>query len=281
MISRREIIKVCGLAAVSTELAFLCGHESRATEKPSDLVTEAQKGDPTDADEFVTFSPSAIREMVAKNGKAAFEPWQEGLHLSMVSTARQFIGKSRKSNPDTIANFLKLFGLPLKTDNGKDVAFCAAGVSYCALWAYSEALRRSLNDTNKFKELRKLMPDLEFYYFYPTVSCIDMYHIAAGKRRWIDHKVEPRIVPKPGWIALFDWAGVNIPDHCGLVQQASEDKMLTLEFNTSEGTGSQKNGGTVAERSRTYQHVYGFIVTDRKPVKGFEVMGAQGKSEPM
>lgn len=109
------------------------------------------------------------------------------------------------------------------------------------------------------------MPDLEHYYFYPTVSCVDMYHIAAGKRRWFTRNTNSSDLPKPGWIVLYDWKKRGTPDHCGLVQQATRDNLVTVEFNTSTGQGSQRNGGTVAQRTRTYEYVAGFVVTDAKP----------------
>lgn len=109
------------------------------------------------------------------------------------------------------------------------------------------------------------MPDLEHYYFYPTVSCVDMYHIAAGKRRWFTRNVKSGDLPKPGWIVLYDWNKRGTPDHCGLVQQATKDILVTVEFNTSTDEGSQRNGGTVAQRTRTYDYVAGFIVTDATP----------------
>ncbi len=109
------------------------------------------------------------------------------------------------------------------------------------------------------------MPDLEHYYFYPSVSCVDMYHIAAGKRRWVDVRAGANVLPKPGWIVLFDWNKQGTPDHCGIVQAATKQNLATIEFNTTVGKGSQRNGGTVAEKIRNYEFVIGFIITDAKP----------------
>src|SRR5262249_50826609 len=143
--------------------------------------------------------------------------------------------------------------------------FCAAGVSFCALIAYAAVLNKQYEKTKRLEALRKLAPDLEHYYFYPTVSCVDMYHIAAGKRRWVERKSKPDILPKPGWIVLYDWTTRGTPDHCGIVQQARKESMTTVEFNTTTTNGSERNGGTVAEKTRTYDQVSGFIVTDAPP----------------
>ncbi len=266
-LTRRRMLEMCSLTALSIPGSIHRLGSFDNKNPGSDLVTEDQKGDPADVDEFVTFSSSAIRNMSTRGGKASFEPWRDGLHKSIIATARQFIGVNRKTNPEAVTQFLDLFSLPFRTDTGF-VAFCAAGISYCALSTYCEDLRWQVNDTNRLDRYRQLMPDLEFYYFYPTVSCVDMYHIAAGKRRWVDHRTKPKIIPSPGWIVLYDWKGKGVPDHCGLVQQASQKEMLTLEFNTSPGDGSQTNGGAVAERRRSYTQVYGFVITDEKPKKG-------------
>jgi hypothetical protein len=231
----------------------------------NDSVTENQRGDPDVPDEYVTFSPSAIRNVATNSRKATFEEWDANLPFSMISTARAFIGSSRKNNPQQIMKFLELFDLPFATEKG-NVPFCAAGLSYCGLVAYVNRLARvgptSLASITKEK-LRRLMPDLEHYYFYPTVSCVDMYHIAAGKRKWVTHGAG--IVPKPGWIVLYDWNRRGMPDHCGLVQQATKDTLATIEFNTSTDAGSQRNGGTVSQKARTYDFVTGFVITDARP----------------
>src|SRR6266446_6319207 len=108
------MLRLCGLTALFSRAGV--GQEasrSDSEDASSDLVTEDQKGDPTDANEYVTFSPTAIRRIVNKSGKASFEKWEASLTLAMISTARQFIGKSRHADPSQIAEFLGLFNLPL------------------------------------------------------------------------------------------------------------------------------------------------------------------------
>jgi hypothetical protein len=230
----------------------------------TDSVTEDQRGDPDAVDEYVTFSPSAIRSIVMTPGKAVFESWDATLPTSMITTARQFIGCSRKETPQQITKFLQLFDLPFATDKGY-IPFCAAGLSYCALLTYASRLYQDVQSSTTLERLRRLMPDLEQYYFYPTVSCVDMYYIAKGKRKLFTRNTKSTDLPKPGWIVLYDWNKRGTPDHCGLVQQATSANLVTVEFNTSTGEGSQRNGGTVAQKIRSYDYTVGFVVTDAKP----------------
>jgi hypothetical protein len=266
MATRREFARVCWVSAVAAETG-LWSKVATCQDTMSDIVTEDQRGDPDVTDEYVTFSPSAIRRIATNVGKATFEEWDANLPLSMITNARSFIGSSRKTSPGEIGKFLGLFDLPLSTANGY-VPFCAAGLSYCALMTYASRLSHSgAVGTGSISRdrLRKLMPDLEHYYFYPTVSCVDMYHIAAGKRKWVAYDAKSPHLPKQGWIVLYDWNKRGLPDHCGIVQQATKEALVTIEFNTSTGEGSQRDGGAVAQKTRTYEFVTGFVITDARP----------------
>jgi len=256
MLTRRQMITLGMMSVVPLPERLLIQPET---------VTEQQKGDPADDYESVTFDPEAIRGLSQSAGRAVFEKWDSRLPAATVIAAKAFVGASRATTPATIAQFLALFNLPMKDAHGP-LAFCAAGISFCALTAYAKSVKPSTAIDSA--TMRKLCPDLEHYYFYPTVSCVDMYHIAAGKRRWVDHKSSPATLPQPGWIVLFDWAKRGSPDHCGLVDFATTKELLTVEFNTSVGEGSQRNGGVVAAKKRTYDFVYGYIVTDARPSNG-------------
>jgi hypothetical protein len=229
-------------------------------------VTEEQKGDPDLSYETVTFDPEAIRQLSdLASRKATFERWESRLPGAMLASARGLIGNSRTRTPERISEFLELFGLGLKDDKGNYVAFCAAGISYCALAAYANAIKPNYPIDKKREVLRSFAAEIEHYYFYPTVSCRDMSLIAQGKRRWVDRKAKPDVIPKPGWIVLFDWDKRGTPDHCGIVQNATKQSLFTVEFNTSPDDGSQRNGGAVASKTRNYDRVAGFVVTDERP----------------
>jgi hypothetical protein len=256
MFSRREMLRIAAVAIAAH------GAGSRLCRADA-ILKEEQKGDPDDVYEHVNYDPGTIAKLATKPAsKAVFEPWQKNLPDALIMTARSFLGCSRSSTPGQITQFLELFGLTLRDRDGY-VAYCAAGISFAALTAYANALGKLGND--EIKRLQSIAPDLEHYYFYPTVSCVDMWNIAKGKRHWIQH-TRGASNPTRGWIVLYDWGNRGTPDHCGIVQHATDQEIKTLEFNTTaESSGSQRNGGAVAEKSRPYDHVLGFIVTDAAP----------------
>jgi len=227
-------------------------------------ATETQKGDPDLVYETITYDPEAIRDLSIRSGKAVFEPWDPQLPAGLIAAARGFIGDSRMKTPGRISPLLELFYLKLTDAQGTNVPFCAAGVSFCALSAYADTVRRGYASVNRMQVFRQLAADLEHYYFYPTVSCNDMALIAKAKRRWRG----PDVVPKPGWVVLFDWGNRGHPDHCGIVQTATAKTMFTVEFNTAIGRGDQRNSGVVAEKNRSNDRrfVAGYIATDVAPV---------------
>lgn len=258
MPTRRDVI-------VST-VAAMVGMMGRSSAQQPALDTERQKGDAGDAYEVVSYDASLISTLSNLSGRATFEPWQRGLPAAMLTTARTFIGNSRATTPTQIAEFLQLFYLDLKDRNGVYVPYCAAGISFCALLAFAQAAGKALPPTQRLAELRKLAADIDRYYFYPTVSCRDMMNIAEGRRRWVSRKAQPTVIPKPGWIVLFDWERSTNPSHCGIVQNATATKVFTVEFNTSvTAAGNQRNGGVVAAKEREYDYIVGFVLTDQAP----------------
>jgi hypothetical protein len=243
------------------------------TQREADAVQalreESQKGDPDAPYEILRYDPESIAALARReDGRAVFQPWDKDLPAKLITTAEQFLGSSRDTTPEQITEFLALFGVPFKTEKGP-VPYCAAGLSYCALSAFklpSKANEPIPTKPQLMFQLKQIMPDLSHYYFYPTVSCLDMYHIAAGLRRWIGHKSEPKTIPRAGWVVLFDWSGRGNPDHCGIVTGATQKVVSTIEFNTSGQAGeSERDGGTVSRKERSYKHILGFIKTDQKP----------------
>ncbi|MEI9994722.1 MAG: CHAP domain-containing protein [Rhizomicrobium sp.] len=83
--------------------------------------------------------------------------------------------------------------------------------------------------------------------------------MAKGKRRWLDAKPQATI-PKPGWLVIYNFG--KGADHVGIVESATGASLSTIEFNTTTGHGSQRDGGKVARRTRRYDKtVKGFINT--------------------
>lgn len=236
-------------------------------DSPVTEVTEEYKGDPDLPVETVTFNPAAISAISdpTTSGRAVFDRYEPMLPGGMLAAARLLVGSSRTTTPAVITEMLGLFGLPLKDRNDKFLAYCAAGISFCALTAYANAVKPGYDPAKKGDVLRSLAPEIDRYYFMPTVSCPDMWNIAKGRRRWQDKA--QGVVPKPGWIVLFDWEKRGRPNHCGIVQNATANSVFTVEFNTSQQNtqGSQRDGGVVASRTRTYEFILGYIKTDLAP----------------
>ena len=258
--TRRELLKFVGTSLFSKTGNLF------AIETTGVMVTEDQKGDPGASYEHVTFDREHLDELVSGGGKAIFEQWKKFFPAAMLGNARKFIGYSRETTPEQISEFLRLFGLPFKDARGY-IAFCAAGLAFCAGMAYADLLGITYNEANRISYIQPLLPDIEHWYYYPTVSCMDIFHVAAGKHRWLDRKSDPSAVPKPGWLVLFDWRKNGHADHCGIISHATKEKIYTVEFNTSGKAGdSQRDGGVVAERERDYDDfIKGFVVTDLPP----------------
>jgi hypothetical protein len=64
------------------------------------------------------------------------------------------------------------------------------------------------------------------------------------------------------------WEFKKRRDHCGIVEHATSAGLTTIEFNTSDTGGSQRNGGAVARKSRRYEVVAGFIVSQTVARRG-------------
>lgn len=71
-------------------------------------------------------------------------------------------------------------------------------------------------------------------------------------------------VPTPGEIAFFNWSGSHgLADHVGIVESVdwvnpNTFVLVTLEFNTTSGTGNQSDGGGVYRRRRSPLYVVGY-----------------------
>lgn len=63
----------------------------------------------------------------------------------------------------------------------------------------------------------------------------------------------------PGWLILYDWDGDGVSDHVGIVRGFTPTTVKTVEGNTSSGnSGSQSNGGMVANRERPLALILGY-----------------------
>jgi len=250
MLNRRKYLSTIGGTAVSSCL------RSSLANADDDFIVEQQRGDPGLKPETLRFNKSVASR--AANAKATFEVRKPAFGAALIKTAQQFIGSTRTTAPDRVTEFLALYDLPLKDDTGY-VPFCAAGLAYCAAMAYAELLGKSYR-ANPLRTFKDILPDIDHWYYYPSPSCVDMYMVAAGKRRWVPVSAK-KIIPKPGWIILFAWDRPGSANHCGIITGGDVNRLRTIEFNTSGSVnGSQVNGGAVVERDRAYnKQVMGFI----------------------
>src|SRR4051812_36263207 len=106
MLDRRTYLKTMGRIGLSTLLPNTLGHAE------DQLIVEQQRGDPNLESETLRINKSsATRAMYAK---AVFEPRKPGFGDALIKTAQQFLGFSRTTTPDRIAELLALYDLPLK-----------------------------------------------------------------------------------------------------------------------------------------------------------------------
>jgi hypothetical protein len=219
---------------------------------------EDQRGDPDAQYETIEIDPSKISEIVNPGTRATFQPKSKDFGAKLIVAAAQFVGKSRAKTPEEITDMLDLFGLSFKYGNGTYVPYCAAGLSFAAAAAYANDLKISYNQFDQTSTLRELLADMEHWYFYATPSVWDMYLVQAGKHRWVDASVDPKPVPLPGWIIIYNFG--KGADHCGIVEAMEGENIHTIEFNTTIRNGSETNGGVVARKTRSYNEtVKGFI----------------------
>lgn len=264
MIGRRELLGAAGAAAASLAVPR---PGLRAQPLGSDSFLEPQRGDPGLPYEAVTIQPNKLDHLALarQTGRTAFDDWRREFPGAFVTTARRFVGNGRTATPERVAAFFGLFDTPPTQPDGRPAGFCAAGVGFVAAMTYCDLVGRSYNDANRLTVFRAVLPDVEHWYFYPTPSCWDLYRMAAGSRRWIEHpERDDGGFAHPGWIVVYDFG--KGADHCGIVETADAGGLHTIEFNTvAEGGGDPAASGTVAARRRGYQHVKGFVVTTLPP----------------
>jgi len=237
------------------------------------IMTETQQGDPLLSPEQVSISAGTVAEVNSPLNRGTLAPRVADFRAKFHETASTFVGFNREDNKadiTAICNTLKV-GFTYKT-NGveKYTAYCAAGLSYVAALTYAKALGVDLS-TQKQTKLQSVMPEIAEYHFYPTVSCVNMFHVALGTRRWIEPSRVKADTLKQGMLILFDWkksGSFYRADHCGIVDGYDEatKTVSTIEFNTApEGVaGSQSDGGYVAKRRRSMSLIKGFIDPDVK-----------------
>jgi hypothetical protein len=84
-----------------------------------------------------------------------------------------------------------------------------------------------------------------------TASCTALMNAAKKAGMWVTSDYQP------GDIAVYDWGGDKVPDHCGIITQELSNGYLAIEGNTS--TRNDSNGGEVMERTRPVKSILGAV----------------------
>ena len=84
-----------------------------------------------------------------------------------------------------------------------------------------------------------------------TASCTALMNAAKKAGMWVTSDYQP------GDIAIYDWGGDKVPDHCGIITQTLPNGYLAIEGNTAAGNDS--NGGEVMERTRPAKSILGAV----------------------
>ena len=84
-----------------------------------------------------------------------------------------------------------------------------------------------------------------------TASCTALMNAAKKAGMWVTSDY------RPGDVAIYDWGGDKVPDHCGIITQALSNGYLCIEGNTS--TSNDSNGGEVMERTRPAKSILGTV----------------------
>lgn len=147
---------------------------------------------------------------------------------SVLSVARSEIGYSRWDDPEAGTKYGRWYagqtGEPYYGESG--VPYCAMFVS----WVFAQA--------------GATCPGL------PGAYCpyVERDGRSAGR-------AVAKSSAQPGDVVLFDWGGDGVADHVGIVERNNVSYLTTIEGNTSNGSGSQSNGGVVARRTRSLSSV--------------------------
>jgi hypothetical protein len=229
-------------------------------------IVGVERGDPDAPPETLVADRSKIEQLYAGPVTKGVPKDEREVARRMLEIARGFTHPpppvSRETNPNQVRQFLKLFGFDLRyTPKGRYVPYCASGVSFAACQAYCDVVPADRYDTaNPNLMFRRVLPDINRYYFKPSPSCAEMVKDAKRRKAWLPLAQAAPSDIQPGWLVFYDWDGAGVANHVGIVDSAHPDVLHTVEFNTSAMiAGSQINGGAVAEKVRPYRYVLGYI----------------------
>lgn len=256
MFTRRQFVStgVLGFAAIS--LTTVTATAQGASQ------TFYEQGDPEGELKTIAFDPEYVSSLI-NVPRPAFkipDPLPD-FGSALIEAAKAYNDMDRWNNQSEVTAMLGLFGCPFKDNNGHYLAFCAAGVGYCAALAFAKATNRP-TDINT---LRDLLPIVDIWNYYPSPGMLNMSEVARGKSRWVERSV----TSKPGWLVIFDWSASDNPErtsHTGIVLGSNGENLNTFEFNT--GNSAHPEGGTIGYKTcKLDKTVKGYINTSSRSIR--------------
>jgi hypothetical protein len=262
-------------------LGFVASHAIRSGIDTTPPEVATHRGDPVGPPEILSQTAKGVSEIhtaAIKNatptvaqtdgGGSVRRPAARLFAEQLLKTAKAEIGVSRATNRARVSAYLELFGLKFAYSNGTVVPFCAAGVGWAICKSYCDLQPQAgdafepiaYTDSTLGSALKSVFFNVNSTYCALSAGCDLIVNAAHATHRWN----APSVVPKPGWLILYNWNGGKSPEHVGIVEQATANSLTTIEFNTTAvGAGSQGNGGAVARRDRqAARHlVVGYVAT--------------------
>jgi hypothetical protein len=221
------------------------------------FVMENQMGDPDWHPETIKYDANKTQN-AGQKAMAQFKPRIKTFADDLLARASACVGKNRAQNIVEINRYLEMMFVPAKI-GGNPTPYCAAGVSAMAALTYANLQQIATANMNL---LRSNLAEIDHYHFFPSPSVLEIYYVAAGKRRWVS-RAKAKVI-KPGWLVIFDWKKNGGADHVGIVESVQGNVLNTIEFNTTVvKNGDVRDGGQVARKERALNAtVKGFVRTD-------------------
>jgi hypothetical protein len=227
-----------------------------------EVSEEVQFGDPELSPEILRYNETAVRKSLSRSSRAlGIRKNPKTFGVRIVEVARTYLGISAVNEPDQVTDFLSVFPIEPRNNDGSLKPYCAAGVSYCACQAYCDISPRAVSYSgNRLAVFKDVLADINDYYFEPHCACQRIVENAKDRGIWQTGKGNSK--PERGWLVFFDWTNSGKANHVGIVETVDSDGIHTIEFNTSSNSsGDERNGGAVARKCRTAKHVLGFVRT--------------------
>ncbi|MDP1588327.1 MAG: CHAP domain-containing protein [Prosthecobacter sp.] len=271
---RRSLLVNSGIAFISSSFGVRLRAQALVAEETlqqlllKDTLDEYQSGDPLEPDqqfERLHINTQKIQKAFTttkvENIKDA-----KTLALNMLEITQQFADTkvSRLTDRPLVTEFLNLLDFDFK-EEGKEVPFCAAGVTYAACRAFCNidpdpsAYSKEISD-KRLTLFKSRLSTIKKHYFYPSASVRVIKADAISRGTW----VSPTVDPLPGWLVIFSWTGGLAGNHIGIVKSATKQVLKTIEYNTSgfltNDVNANRNGGMVAEKDRPRNaSILGFV----------------------